>query len=132
MANFSQFALWQIPYNIFITLTFNFGQFFRLKNVLPFNLHVLSDGFDSLFVQASEEYLQYPGWALAVLALLIIFAMMPVPVALIHSLLQDRTKRSSKDTETGQYSIVNTDDNCETPMTDLSEPDQRSGTDSSS
>lgn len=77
---------------------------------------------------ASEEYLEYPGWALAVLALLIIFAMMPVPVALIHAVLKDRTKQTSRDTEIGQYRIVNTDDKCDTPMTDMSELDQRSGT----
>ncbi|XP_070847045.1 sodium-dependent neutral amino acid transporter B(0)AT2-like [Chaetodon trifascialis] len=77
---------------------------------------------------ASEEYLEYPGWALAVLALLIIFAMMPVPVAFIHAVLKDRTKQTSRDTEIGQYRIVNTDDKCDTPMTDMSELDQRSGT----
>ncbi|XP_030255962.1 sodium-dependent neutral amino acid transporter B(0)AT2-like [Sparus aurata] len=73
---------------------------------------------------ASEEYLEYPGWALAVLTLLIIFAMMPVPVGLIYAVLQDRTKQTSRDTEIGQYSIVNTEDKCETPMTDMSELDQ--------
>lgn len=80
------------------------------------------------FVQASEEYLEYPGWALAVLALLILFAMMPVPVGLIHAVLRDRTKQTSRDTEIGQYSIVNTEDKCETPMTDMSELDQMSET----
>lgn len=74
--------------------------------------------------KASEEYLEYPGWALAVLASLIIFAMMPVPVALIHALLQDRRKPTSRDTEIGQYSIVSTVD---TPMTDMSELDQKNG-----
>ncbi|XP_050922118.1 LOW QUALITY PROTEIN: sodium-dependent neutral amino acid transporter B(0)AT2-like [Lates calcarifer] len=78
--------------------------------------------------KASEEHLEYPGWALAVLALLIIFAMMPVPVALIHAVLKERTKQTSRDTETGQYSIVSTDDKCETPMTDMSELGQRNGT----
>lgn len=77
---------------------------------------------------ASEEYLEYPGWALTVLALLIIFAMMPVPVALIHAVLQDRTRRTAIDTETGQYSIVSTDDKCDTPLTEMSELDQRNGT----
>ncbi|XP_067432990.1 sodium-dependent neutral amino acid transporter B(0)AT2-like [Thunnus thynnus] len=77
--------------------------------------------------KASEEHLRYPGWALAVLALLIIFAMTPTPLAFIHSVLQDRTKQKSRDTEIGQYSIVSTDDKCETPMTDLSELDQRNG-----
>lgn len=74
--------------------------------------------------KASEEDLEYPGWALAVLASLIIFAMMPVPVALIHALLQDRRKPRSRDTEIGQYSIVSTVD---TPMTDMSELDHKNG-----
>uniref|UniRef100_A0A8C8DTZ4 Transporter n=1 Tax=Oryzias sinensis TaxID=183150 RepID=A0A8C8DTZ4_9TELE len=47
---------------------------------------------------ASNSDLPYPDWALAVLALLILFAMMPVPVGLIHSFLQDR-KKPSRDTE---------------------------------
>ncbi|XP_075949582.1 sodium-dependent neutral amino acid transporter B(0)AT2-like [Anarhichas minor] len=71
--------------------------------------------------KGSDEYLEYPGWALAVLALLIIFAVMPVPVAFIHAVLQDRTKQTTRGTETGQYRIVSTNDNCETPMTDMSE-----------
>ncbi|KAM3591751.1 uncharacterized protein V6R79_006789 [Siganus canaliculatus] len=74
--------------------------------------------------KASEVYLEYPGWALAVLAMLIVFAMMPVPVGFIHAVLQDRTRQTSRDTEIGQYSIVNTDDKCETPMTDMSELDR--------
>ncbi|XP_035987915.1 sodium-dependent neutral amino acid transporter B(0)AT2 isoform X1 [Fundulus heteroclitus] len=73
---------------------------------------------------ASEVHLPYPGWALAVLALLIVFAMLPVPVGFIYSVLQDRRKPTHRDTETGHYSIVNTD---ETPMTDLSVPDRRNG-----
>ncbi|XP_049915988.1 sodium-dependent neutral amino acid transporter B(0)AT2-like [Epinephelus moara] len=77
--------------------------------------------------KGSEEYLEYPGWALAVLALLIIFAMMPVPVALIHAVLQDRTKQTARDTETGQYSIVSTDDKCDTPMTNMSDLDRTNG-----
>ncbi|XP_034563367.1 sodium-dependent neutral amino acid transporter B(0)AT2-like [Notolabrus celidotus] len=80
---------------------------------------------------ASEETLQYPGWALAVLAALIIFAMMPVPLGLIHAILQDRTKKAARDTEIGQYSIVSTDEKCDTPMADMSELDQRNGTASS-
>ncbi|XP_019939167.1 sodium-dependent neutral amino acid transporter B(0)AT2-like [Paralichthys olivaceus] len=78
--------------------------------------------------KASEEHLPYPDWALAVLALLIIFAMMPVPVALIHALLQERTKRISREAENGQYSIVSTDDKFETAMTDMTDLDQRNGT----
>ncbi|XP_028989906.1 sodium-dependent neutral amino acid transporter B(0)AT2-like [Betta splendens] len=78
--------------------------------------------------QASEVKLPYPAWALAVLGLLIIFAMMPVPLGLIHAVLQSRTKQTSRNTEAGQYRIVSTDDKCETPMTDISERDQRNGT----
>lgn len=78
--------------------------------------------------QGSEETLPYPGWALAVLAALIIFAMMPVPLGLIHAVLKDRTKRAARDSEVGQYSIVSTDEKCDTPMTDMSELDQRNGT----
>ncbi|XP_058477002.1 sodium-dependent neutral amino acid transporter B(0)AT2-like isoform X2 [Solea solea] len=54
--------------------------------------------------EASEKHLDYPGWALAVLAALIIFAMMPIPVALIHALLQERSTRSSREAETAFYS----------------------------
>lgn len=78
--------------------------------------------------KASEVTLEYPGWALAVLALLIIFAMTPVPLGFIHTVLQDRTKPPTRDAENGQYSIVSTDDKCETPLTELSELDQRNGT----
>lgn len=53
--------------------------------------------------------------------------MMPVPVALIHAVLLDRNKQTTRDTEIGQYSVVNGDENCETPMTDMSELDQKSG-----
>ncbi|XP_061564178.1 sodium-dependent neutral amino acid transporter B(0)AT2-like [Cololabis saira] len=73
---------------------------------------------------ASDSELPYPDWALAVMGLLIIFAMMPVPVGLIHSVLQDRRKPSSRDMETGQYRIVRTD---ETPVTDMSELEYRNG-----
>uniref|UniRef100_UPI0037E6F7C5 sodium-dependent neutral amino acid transporter B(0)AT2-like isoform X2 n=1 Tax=Semicossyphus pulcher TaxID=241346 RepID=UPI0037E6F7C5 len=54
--------------------------------------------------KASEVTLEYPGWALAVLAALIIFAMMPVPLGLIYSLLQDRKKKAARDMqiETGK------------------------------
>eukprot|EP00066_Takifugu_rubripes_P012942 XP_011602208.1 PREDICTED: sodium-dependent neutral amino acid transporter B(0)AT2-like [Takifugu rubripes] len=60
--------------------------------------------------EATEKYLNYPGWALALLALLIIFAMTPVPVALIHTVLKSRLKKTSRDAEMGQYSIVNSSD----------------------
>lgn len=72
------------------------------------------------FFQATEKYLNYPGWALALLALLIIFAMMPVPVALIHAVLKNRIKKSSRDAEMGQYSIVNS--------SEITELDQKNGT----
>ncbi|XP_033841192.1 sodium-dependent neutral amino acid transporter B(0)AT2-like isoform X1 [Periophthalmus magnuspinnatus] len=75
---------------------------------------------------ASEEYLDYPDWALAVLGLLIIFAMMPVPLCFIYSVLQDRMRRSENVENTG-YSMVSTDDKCETPLTDMSELEQRNG-----
>lgn len=64
----------------------------------------------STFFQATEKYLNYPGWALALLALLIIFAMMPVPVALVHTVLKTRVRKTSRDAEMGQYSIVNSSD----------------------
>ncbi|XP_054913694.1 sodium-dependent neutral amino acid transporter B(0)AT2-like isoform X1 [Poeciliopsis prolifica] len=70
---------------------------------------------------ASEVRLPYPGWALAVLALLIVFAMMPVPVGFVYSVLQDRRRPSSRDTDTGLCRIVNSD---ETPMTDMTDPDR--------
>ncbi|CAJ1080830.1 sodium-dependent neutral amino acid transporter B(0)AT2-like [Xyrichtys novacula] len=81
---------------------------------------------------ASEETLEYPGWALAVLAVLIIFAVAPVPLGLIHAVLQDRTKKAARDTEIGQYSIVSTDEKCDTPMTDMSVLDQLKDTAASS
>lgn len=99
---------------------------------LAFRLTLFDRPFDSFCLQASENRLVYPDWALAVLALLIVFAMMPVPVALIHAVLQDRTRRAARGAETGQYRIVSTDDNCETPMTDMSELSHRNGTDASS
>ncbi|KAM3859571.1 sodium-dependent neutral amino acid transporter B(0)AT2-like [Diretmus argenteus] len=74
--------------------------------------------------KAAEEALEYPGWALAVLSLLIIFAMMPVPVGFVHSILQGRKARDSRDMEIGQYSLVSTGENCETPMTEMSGLDQ--------
>ncbi|KAF3852714.1 hypothetical protein F7725_006069 [Dissostichus mawsoni] len=76
----------------------------------------------------SEEYLEYPDWALAVMALLIIFAVMPVPIALIHAVLMERTRQRARDSEAGQYSIVSTGDKCETPMTDISDLDRSNGT----
>lgn len=71
--------------------------------------------------KATEESLDYPDWALAVLALLIIFAMLPVPLGLIHSFLRDRTTRLSRDAENAEYSMVRTDEKFETPLADMSE-----------
>lgn len=74
----------------------------------------------STFFQAMEKYLDYPGWALALLALLIIFATMPVPVALVHTLLKNRIRKTSRDPEMVQYSIVNS--------SDMMELEQKNGT----
>ncbi|XP_029913962.1 sodium-dependent neutral amino acid transporter B(0)AT2 [Myripristis murdjan] len=38
----------------------------------------------------SEMSLQYPGWALAMIGMLILLATLPVPIAYIHSMLQNR------------------------------------------
>lgn len=72
------------------------------------------------FFQATEKYLNYPGWALALLALLIIFAMTPVPVALIHTVLKSRLQKTLRDAEMGHYSPVDSSD-----MTEL---DLKNGT----
>ncbi|KAL4617863.1 sodium-dependent neutral amino acid transporter B(0)AT2-like [Arapaima gigas] len=40
--------------------------------------------------EATEVSLEYPSWALAVLALLIVFASLPIPLGFIHTLLQER------------------------------------------
>ena len=81
-------------------------------------------------LQGSEEYLEYPDWALAVMALLIIFAVMPVPIALIHAVLMDRrTRQRARDSAAGQYSIVSTGNNCGSLMTDdMSDLDQKEKT----
>ncbi|CAN9508541.1 unnamed protein product [Ophioblennius macclurei] len=74
--------------------------------------------------KASEESLEYPNWALAVMASLIMFAILPVPVGLIHALLRERSEGTTRDRENGQYSMVNTD---ESPMTDMSKLEQTNG-----
>ncbi|KAJ4940866.1 hypothetical protein JOQ06_027158 [Pogonophryne albipinna] len=78
--------------------------------------------------KGSEEYLEYPDWALAVMALLIIFAVMPVPIALIHAVLMDWTRQRARDSEASQYSIVSTSNNCGSLMTDMSDLDQKTKT----
>ncbi|KAL0984299.1 hypothetical protein UPYG_G00139630 [Umbra pygmaea] len=45
--------------------------------------------------KASEVILEYPDWALAVLAILIISATLPIPLGFIHSTLRNRTRRNS-------------------------------------
>ncbi|KAM9843720.1 sodium-dependent neutral amino acid transporter B(0)AT2 [Aulostomus maculatus] len=44
---------------------------------------------------ASEMTLEYPGWALAMIVMLIVFASLPVPIGYIHSLLQHRRAPST-------------------------------------
>ncbi|XP_036408330.1 sodium-dependent neutral amino acid transporter B(0)AT2 [Megalops cyprinoides] len=45
---------------------------------------------------AEETVLEYPGWALAVLTLLILFASLPIPAGYIHYLLKTRLSRSGE------------------------------------
>ncbi|XP_054891261.1 sodium-dependent neutral amino acid transporter B(0)AT2 [Poeciliopsis prolifica] len=40
---------------------------------------------------ASETTLEYPGWALAMIVMLIVFASLPVPIGYIHSTLKNRS-----------------------------------------
>ncbi|KAJ7985034.1 hypothetical protein DPEC_G00360940 [Dallia pectoralis] len=65
---------------------------------------------------ASEETLEYPDWALAVLAILIISATLPIPLGYIHSTLTNRTRPNSLGSDTGGvYSKCNTVE-CDTPV----------------
>lgn len=41
-------------------------------------------------LQASEMTLEYPGWALAMIVMLIVFASLPVPILYIHSMWKNR------------------------------------------
>ncbi|KAF3853432.1 hypothetical protein F7725_014120 [Dissostichus mawsoni] len=94
-----------------------------IEGMLGWRPHVI---YKYLWKYGSEEYLEYPDWALAVMALLIIFAVMPVPIALIHAVLMDRrTRQSARDSAAGQYSIVSTGDNCGSLMTDMSDLDHK-------
>uniref|UniRef100_A0A3B4AKP9 Transporter n=1 Tax=Periophthalmus magnuspinnatus TaxID=409849 RepID=A0A3B4AKP9_9GOBI len=43
---------------------------------------------------ASEKTLEYPGWGMAMIVMLIVFASLPVPIAYIHYLVQSRRIRS--------------------------------------
>ncbi|XP_029954171.1 sodium-dependent neutral amino acid transporter B(0)AT2-like [Salarias fasciatus] len=74
--------------------------------------------------KASEESLEYPAWALAVMACLILFAVVPVPVGLVHAVLRERSTGTRREAEMGQYSIVSAD---ESPMSDLSKPELANG-----
>ncbi|XP_067088761.1 sodium-dependent neutral amino acid transporter B(0)AT2 isoform X1 [Osmerus mordax] len=51
---------------------------------------------------ASESSLEYPGWAMAMIALLILFASLPVPVGIIHSVLQNRGTQGLAGEESSQ------------------------------
>ncbi|XP_077358759.1 sodium-dependent neutral amino acid transporter B(0)AT2-like [Festucalex cinctus] len=70
----------------------------------------------------SEMAVPYPGWALAVLALLIIFAMMPVPLGLFYTLLQDRNRARCGGIPADEYRIVSIN-----PMTEMSHFRQLNG-----
>ncbi|KAM9774291.1 sodium-dependent neutral amino acid transporter B(0)AT2-like [Syngnathus typhle] len=69
----------------------------------------------------SEIAVPYPGWALAVLASLIIFAMLPVPVGFFYTLHRDRKLREPRSgmVTLNEYRVVST--KCETPLNDLTD-----------
>ncbi|XP_053707170.1 sodium-dependent neutral amino acid transporter B(0)AT2 isoform X1 [Synchiropus splendidus] len=46
-------------------------------------------------ITASEKTLAYPGWALAMIVLLIVLASLPVPIGYLHSMLTSRSSPSS-------------------------------------
>ncbi|XP_018528257.1 LOW QUALITY PROTEIN: sodium-dependent neutral amino acid transporter B(0)AT2 [Lates calcarifer] len=50
---------------------------------------------------ASEMTLEYPGWALAMIVMLIVFASLPVPVGYIHSMLKNHQVRNTHPAEGG-------------------------------
>lgn len=74
--------------------------------------------------EASKGDLSYPDWALAIMALLILCATLPVPAGRLHAFLRARTRRKSRDAEVAQYSAVSTD---ESPMTDASKLERLNG-----
>ncbi|XP_049925797.1 sodium-dependent neutral amino acid transporter B(0)AT2 isoform X1 [Epinephelus moara] len=49
----------------------------------------------------SEMTLEYPGWALAMIVMLIVFASLPVPIGYIHSMLKNRRGRITHSEEGG-------------------------------
>ncbi|KAK5619386.1 hypothetical protein CRENBAI_011938, partial [Crenichthys baileyi] len=62
----------------------NFKLLGRHRTLLTaFRVHVVEH-------QASEMTLEYPGWALTMIVMLIVFASLPVPIGYIHSLLKNR------------------------------------------
>uniref|UniRef100_A0A671R733 Transporter n=1 Tax=Sinocyclocheilus anshuiensis TaxID=1608454 RepID=A0A671R733_9TELE len=68
--------------------------------------------------KASKEDLPYPGWALAVLSMLIVVAFLPVPIGFIHSLLLERLGQSPADAEAGYMPCATTDTD-QTPLDTL-------------
>uniref|UniRef100_A0A3Q3KYT2 Transporter n=1 Tax=Mastacembelus armatus TaxID=205130 RepID=A0A3Q3KYT2_9TELE len=50
---------------------------------------------------ASEMTLEYPGWALAMIVMLIVFASLPVPIGYIHSMLKNRQVPNTHSEEEG-------------------------------
>ncbi len=56
-------------------------------------------------LQASEMTLEYPGWALVMIVMLIVFASLPVPIGYIHSMLKNRRLRNANSEEVGSQQI---------------------------
>ncbi|KAJ8245827.1 hypothetical protein GJAV_G00260720 [Gymnothorax javanicus] len=80
---------------------------------------------------ASEMTLEYPGWALALLAFLIVIATLPVPVVYVHSLLKARLWQGpegvvERDLEREQYRKCNSSEPDSTPgLTPLDDDNDR-------
>ncbi|MCJ8729083.1 hypothetical protein PDJAM_G00011860 [Pangasius djambal] len=66
-------------------------------------------------LEASEVKLMYPDWALAMLSLLIIIAVLPVPLGYAHSVLRQRSSQSALNTEAG-YAPCSTTDTDSAPL----------------
>ncbi|TTL57243.1 hypothetical protein Baya_15699 [Bagarius yarrelli] len=56
--------------------------------------HITDCNLEREMNKGSESSLEYPGWALVMLALLITFASLPVPAVYIHSLLTHKESQS--------------------------------------
>ncbi|KAK2833623.1 hypothetical protein Q5P01_017512 [Channa striata] len=54
---------------------------------------------------ASEMALEYPGWALAMIVTLIVFASLPVPIGYVHSTLKSRMARNDPSEERGTQEV---------------------------